>query len=401
MAALGPFPPCPRLAVAVSGGADSLALALLAAGWVAARGGSVLALIVDHGLRPAAAAEAAQTAARLARRALPARILTLRDLAPGPALAERARAARYRALAEAAAEAGIAMLLLGHHAADQAETVLMRAARGSGPAGLAGMAAWRAERGLVLLRPLLGVSPARLREFLAGGGVGWVEDPSNRGPEALRARLRTLRADAAGDGPATLALLAAARARARARAAAEGEAAVWLARRVTLRPEGFAVLPAGPWPAGALAALFAALSGAAFSPPPAALGRLAAAPRPQTLGGLRLLAARGGFLLVREARALGPPVAALPGALWDRRFRLAAAAAPPEGLTLAALGRASAGLRRGQDLPAAVLHALPALWRRETLVAVPHLRYPSPEMCASLPMLLDPARPAAGAAHRG
>ncbi|MGC8469235.1 MAG: ATP-binding protein [Acetobacteraceae bacterium] len=108
MAALGPFAPRPRLAAAVSGGADSLALALLAAGWAAARGGSVLALLVDHGLRPESAAEAAQTAARLAGRAITARILTLRGLTPGPALAERARAARYRALAEAAAEAAIA-----------------------------------------------------------------------------------------------------------------------------------------------------------------------------------------------------------------------------------------------------------------------------------------------------
>ena len=91
-----------RVAVAVSGGADSMALALLTAGW-----GEALALIVDHGVRAESAAEAALVARRLAERGITARVLTVRDLAPGPGIAARARAARYAALSDALRRAGI------------------------------------------------------------------------------------------------------------------------------------------------------------------------------------------------------------------------------------------------------------------------------------------------------
>ena len=131
---LGPFGPGRHVAVAVSGGADSMALAVLAAGW-----GRPLALVVDHGLRQASAAEAEATLRRLHERGIPARLLMLHGLRPGPALQARARAARYGALTAACEEAGLVDLLLGHHGGDQAETIAMRRAAGSGPAGLAGM----------------------------------------------------------------------------------------------------------------------------------------------------------------------------------------------------------------------------------------------------------------------
>ncbi|MDE2582833.1 MAG: tRNA lysidine(34) synthetase TilS, partial [Rhodospirillales bacterium] len=207
---LGPFEPSPHVAVAVSGGADSLALALLAHAWVGARGGRLLGLIVDHGVRAAAAAEAAEAAARLAGIGVPARILRLHGLARGPGLAERARAARYAALDAACAAAGIVHLLLGHHAGDQAETVILRALSGSGPAGLAGIAALTEAAGPRRLRPLLDIPPARLRATLTAAGLGWTEDPSNADQAATRGRLRQLRADRAGSGPATRALVAAA-----------------------------------------------------------------------------------------------------------------------------------------------------------------------------------------------
>ncbi|MBV9755783.1 MAG: tRNA lysidine(34) synthetase TilS, partial [Alphaproteobacteria bacterium] len=110
---LGPFGPESRLAVAVSGGADSTALALLAAGWTGTRGGSVLALVVDHGLRPESGAEAALALRRLAERGIPGRLLPIAGLDRGPALAERARRARYAALEQACRKAGIVHLMLG------------------------------------------------------------------------------------------------------------------------------------------------------------------------------------------------------------------------------------------------------------------------------------------------
>src|ERR1700727_685119 len=112
MARLGPFTASPRLSIAVSGGADSSALALLAHDWAVARAGDVLALIVDHGLRPHSAAEGAPTAPRLWAGGIASQILTLSDL-HGPGLQERARAARYEILSAAGRAAGRPHLLLG------------------------------------------------------------------------------------------------------------------------------------------------------------------------------------------------------------------------------------------------------------------------------------------------
>src|SRR4051794_23872744 len=133
---LGPFEPNPMIAVAVSGGADSMTLAVLAGDWARRRGGAIQALIVDHGLRKASAIEARITLERLAGLGIPGRVLTITDLDQGPALAERARIRRYAVLAEACASSGVLHLLLGHHAADQVETLAMRVLRGSQTHGL-------------------------------------------------------------------------------------------------------------------------------------------------------------------------------------------------------------------------------------------------------------------------
>ena len=136
MAPLGPFGPRPRVAAGVSGGPHSLALALLAADWARARSGTFLALIAEHGLRPESQGEAEGVAAMLAGRGIAAEVRPL-GLSPGPGMQERARAARLAMLLEGCRKAGAPWLLLGHHRADQAETLLFRALRGSGPAGLA------------------------------------------------------------------------------------------------------------------------------------------------------------------------------------------------------------------------------------------------------------------------
>jgi len=379
MAPLGPFEDRPRLAVAVSGGADSLSLALLADAWARQRGGSMLALVVDHGLRAESAAEARLTLGRLAGRGIPGRLLTLSGLMHGPALAERARAARHAVLEAACAEAGIVHLLYGHHACDQAETVAMRLLAHSGPAGLAGMAALSESATVRRLRPLLAVPPLRLRATLRAAGMEWVEDPSNRDPATLRARLRALRRDPDGTGPATEAAVRAAAARGNARAAAERGAAELLARGARLYPEGFAVLGPGLLPTAPLAALLRVLAGAEWPPSEKQLARLAEAPAAATIGGVRILPAGrlqpGGWLLVREEAAMAAGVPAVPGAVWDGRFRLCTDAVLPEGARLEALGAESARLRRHSHWPAAVLRALPAVRVQGSLFAVPHIGY--------------------------
>lgn len=302
---------------------------MLSAVWTRSRGGSVLAFIVDHHLRPESRVEAEEAANRLARLGIPARILPLTDLAAGPGLPARARAARFAALAEACAAAGILDLVLGHHAGDQAETVIMRGLRGSGVAGLAGMAAVVETATLRLLRPLLAVPPGRLRATLRAQAMGWADDPTNADPRFTRARLRALRADAEGSGPATRALAESASHDGARRHAAETAAAAWLAAHVTLRPEGFALLPEGGWPTTALAVLLRTIAGAGHGSPPQTVAAIAAAPDAMIGGGICLGGARlvpagrlgAGFLLCREAAAMAGPVPAQAAAVWDGRFR--------------------------------------------------------------------------------
>jgi tRNA(Ile)-lysidine synthase len=396
---LGPFEPRVHLAAAVSGGADSMALALLARDWALARGGRVSALIVDHGLRSDSAAEAALTRERLAGQGITPEVLTLHGLTRGPALAERARVARHAALEAACAGSGILHLLFAHHAADQAETVAMRRLAGSLPAGLAAMAALVETSMLRRLRPLLTVPPGRLRAGLRAAGVAWVEDPSNADPATLRARLRALHDDADGAGPAIAAAVAAASARGRARARAEQDSVTEMAARVSLYPEGFAILSPGPVDPAGLAGLLRTVAGAARPPPLRQLASLAAAPAAATLGGARIMPAgrlhQGSWLVVREAAAMAPPVPARPGARWDGRFRLAAGALGlPRDATLGPLGADAGALRRLSPLPAAVLWGLPALRSQGRLFAVPHLDYAVGTAYPRCGVVFDPAGPA-------
>ena len=336
----------PRLAVAVSGGADSTALALLAQDYCTRRGGAVQALIVDHGLRAEARQEARLTAARLAARGIESRVITL-ALAAGPGMQARAREARHAALAAAAQDAGWLYLALGHHQADQHETVAMRARRG--PGGAEGMAGWSARSKLVLLRPLLEIPPAALRDFLRARAMEWVEDPSNQARAFERVRIRL---DGAGLPPADAA----------ARMAREEEAAAFLARHARLYPEGYAVLEAGAAPVAALGALIRTIGGRLYSPRQEALLSLAAALRPATLGGVRIAPAGRlgpGWLLAREPAACAPPVLARSHALWDGRFTLTAPA--PGAVSFGALGDDAAGFQGFNALPSLVLRGLPAL----------------------------------------
>ena len=166
---------------------------------------------------------------------------------------------------------------------------------------------------------------------------------------ALRPRLRALRADRDGTGAATAALVAAANVMGRERSRRERAAGSALAATVVLRCEGFALLPAAPISAEALGGLIQMIAGADFPPDPARVTALASAPRSATFAGVRLLAAGRlgpGLLIVREAAAMQAEIAAVPGAVWDRRFRLGQRAAPPPGSTLGALG-GDAGRRGG------------------------------------------------------
>jgi len=378
MAATGPFGRERRVMVAVSGGADSMALALLLTRW-----GNPIATIVDHGLRAESATEAALVSTRLAALGIQSRILSA-SLRPGPALAARARVARYDLLFAECVRLGLPDLLLGHHAGDQAETVRMRADSGSGAAGLAGMAPVSYRNLARLVRPLLAIDPARLRATLRHANLSWVEDPTNHSMTTARGRLR--RQMNAHDRIAALTLAASSLADRTNQLRVD---ATELAT-VQLAPEGFAVSP-GPLGTSALSALVWMISGRPYPPPRIALEPGLAT---RTLHGVLIRPAGRlgpGTLLTREPAAVAPPIEACDEAVWDGRFRVQGAS---PGLTLGALGVDAATFRRRSRLPAAILATLPALRRGMALVAVPHLAFPDREACRSVSVEMWPRRQA-------
>jgi len=183
-----------RVILAVSGGPDSMALLSLAARWRAARknGPVLVAATIDHRLRREAKREAAAVA-RLAKRLnIPHHTLAWAGKKPKTGLQEAARAARYSLLLGLARKAGADAIATAHTRDDQAETVLHRIARGSGIGGLAGIRRRRERDGIVLLRPLLEIAKTRLVATLRQARILFADDPSNRNPRFLRARLRAL-----------------------------------------------------------------------------------------------------------------------------------------------------------------------------------------------------------------
>lgn len=399
MRAVGPFEACPHVAVAVSGGADSLALCLLAEGWARARGGEVTALTVDHRLRAGSGQEARAVGRWLAARGIRHRVLPWTGARPHSAIQATARRVRYALLTGWCHEAGVLHLLLGHHRGDQAETVLMRRERGSGPSGLAAMAPI-VERGAVRwLRPLLAVPPERLRAVLLAAGQPWVEDPSNRDPHYLRTRVRA-RLAAQGNGAETARLVRFAAERGAERRARDAAASGLLARAAAVHPAGYAWLDphvlAGA-PRGvvltALHGLLAALGGREFGPPADKLERLlgevvlAAPAKGGSLGGCRVVRRRDRFLVCRETRHLPPPLPVGGGEslVWDRRFRIVCERldggdnAPVRLLPLGDGGwREVIGERpelSRHPLPAPARAALPALADAGGVFSVPHLGF--------------------------
>ena len=210
----------PAIVLAVSGGPDSVALMWLMARWRRAlsHGPRLLAVTVDHGLRPEAAREA-RVVKELAR-ALDVEHRTLRWTGDKPrsGVPAAARAARYRLLAKAARGTGARHVLTAHTRDDQAETLLMRLLRGSGIAGLSAMARESERDGVLLARPFLNVPKARLIATLNNAGVAFADDPTNRDPIFTRPRLRALLPVLAAEGgdAQSLARLAARFARANA-----------------------------------------------------------------------------------------------------------------------------------------------------------------------------------------
>ncbi|WP_408874100.1 tRNA lysidine(34) synthetase TilS [Gluconobacter roseus] len=368
MTELGPWAPDVAEApvgLAVSGGADSMALAFLARRWRR----NVIAFVVDHALRPESADEARLTVGRLVEMGVTARLLTLAPFPKGR-LQERARQARFEALEEACVVAGCLDLLVAHHAGDQDETVWMRSLRASGPAGLSGIQPVCVRGRIRLVRPLLSLSKDRLRQTLKAENLPWIEDPSNANRRFERVRWRQ---DLTSGQRREAALLRTSAIRERQRI--EAELAVNLARHAVWHSEGWVFLERGGVCEETLAALIRLVSGSSYRPARDALLRLMEQGE-GTLSGVHVQPAGrfgDGVILVREEKAVTGPVAARAGVVWDGRWRLLTPDVP-SGSLVGALGNAVHALDlRRLGVPSAAARCLPGVWHEGRLILWPRI----------------------------
>jgi tRNA(Ile)-lysidine synthase len=409
MRAAGPFPGDAALAVAVavavSGGADSMTLLSLAHDWAAETGATLTALTVDHGLRPEAGAEAAQVAAWCAAHGIAHETLVWTGGKPYKGLQAAARAARYALLHEWCHARRHTELLVAHSENDQAETYLMRMSRGSGIDGLAAMPLVSDRNGLRLIRPLLTVSRARIEATAAARSLETISDPSNRDRRYARVRMRDKLKLLETHGVSVAAIAGTARVFGNMRAARERAIAALAGDIAVLHPQGYASIARAGLAAndpelarGLLAAVLMSVGGLDYPPRRERLARLMADIlgnvdfRPRTLGNCVISSRGEGLFIRREHRTIRHVIPVEPGrrVIWDGRFTIefaAISAIEAARYRICALGedgwrhivslsdrRDLAGFR---EIPGPVRYALPAVWHDEKVVEVPHLRYQS------------------------
>ncbi len=366
--------------IAVSGGSDSLALLHLMAERARHSGLQIRAVTVDHGLRPEAAGEADFVAEQCKALGIAHTILRWQGWDGAGNLQDQARRARYRLMAEWANSEGMTAIALGHTADDQAETVLMRLARGAGVDGLSGMADRRTAHSVVWLRPLLQVQRQQLRDYLVSKGLGWLDDPSNEDCrfDRVKARQALAALSPLGIGIRKLATVASNLRDARkaleiqTQFAAESLATVDAGDVVFDR----ARLAAIPVEIGRRLMRHATkwVSSAEYGPRGISLVDAYAAVlrgRDVTLHGCHLLASGSDIRVTREYQAVREEEAAI-GAVWDHRWRISG----PENKGLSIRALSEAGLRhcpdwRDSGRPRVSLLAGPAVWRGDQLLAAP------------------------------
>ena len=412
---LVPLEDPPHLAVAVSGGADSMALCRLAADWTQKRGGRVTALTVDHRLRPESGEECRRVGDWMRCAGIEHHILPWFGAKPVTAIQKAARQERYRLLLGWCREAGVVHLLLGHHHRDQAETVLHRMLRGSGLRGLAGMAPVVEMADIRLLRPLLDWSPDLLRVLLRCWGWEWLDDPSNDDPRFARTRLRQAASTLAAFGVTSEALLKLSADARAARAAMQSAVAELVAAACHVHPAGFVRigrrdLLAAPREvaAAAMARMLAAVGGGEY-PPSAVRVRALLADltdadgRSTTLGRCRIISRKGGLWLFRERRDLPAESPLLPcdGRLWDGRFRVVCQEVgfmDDRHLQIRPFAAADTQILRGAGLPGAAnsmphlaRSTLPILCDESGLAMAPLLNYCRPDIVKLRGMIVQMA----------
>ncbi|WP_421724717.1 tRNA lysidine(34) synthetase TilS [Bauldia sp.] len=386
-----PVADAPRIALAVSGGADSLALLDTIDRWRRRPDRpAVVVFTVDHRLRPESAAEAASVADVVRTRGLPVRVLVSTDPRPVANVEAVARERRYRLLTEAAGAAGATHLLTAHHRDDQAETVLMRLKSGSGVFGLAGMRRMVDSGALTVFRPFLDVPRTRLAATTAAAGLTPIDDPMNRDRRFLRVRIREAMPALKRAGLGAADLAEAAERFAAAAVAIDGAVDALIAEAVTVDryatarvlQDAYADAPEAVR-LRLLARMLMAVGGADYPPRYRRLQALDASlvdgPRRRTLGGVVIDPHRGALRFYREFGRQGlphVPARSVSTALWDRRFRVAVAADMPPDVSIGPVGLQASSrerVRRPEGLPAAMVSVQPGIWQRDRLIGAPTL----------------------------
>lgn len=403
-----PHMPEGRIAVAVSGGPDSMALLVLLQEWAEVRGGDVLALTVDHRLRPSSAREARSVADWCAMWGIAHKTLVWeKEKVPETALHARARAARYELLLNACQAEGAGALFLAHHRQDQTETVLIRLEDKTGIDGAAGMPIATTRNGVALLRPLLPLSKESLIATCHARRIPFVRDPSN---ELLKYRRGFLRAHAAQLAAAHLTperVYTFAVDAGHARATLETETNEWLSGFAMITPVGLVHMETKPFfamngdmQARMLSRILQTISGEDYPPRSASLETLleflsADEFTGHTLHGCRIEKNMQQITVMREENAcMGahqPLTAGENVVLWDNRFKIMVDKSlnmenvfirPLSSTSREQLSKMNAN--NVAALPARIRATLPALYVGHELIHVPEIATASLGLAPSL-----------------
>lgn len=382
MAAMGPWSK-PTLAVAVSGGPDSLALLLLAQEWAQEHGGNVVALHVDHRLRTTSQAEAQHVQEFCQQHHISCHILVWHHGDVSSKIQQMARHARYSLLLKQCATLGILYLLTAHHRNDQLETIQMRSLRKSGPRGLAGIQAITWTPTVKILRPLLDWPKSELLDHVKD--LPYIQDPSNQNDAFTRVRIRK-----ALDNLTVPDLEQRIQEHAHMqvqRTQAEQEAWDYLAAHAILHPWGFATLNnvQEPPPPMATGLILQYVSGRPYLPDAQALKKLMSvlgngSSKAFTIHSCTAWRQGNVWYFTREhRRPLRTKVTSVASFYWDHRFLvdLIPQNALYLGLELGMLGKKGrqkvCQLDGKVSAPWRILESLPAFWIEDTLASVPHL----------------------------
>lgn len=401
MSCIGYFEPNPTITIATSGGADSMALLLLAKNWVRDRNGKLISLTINHNLRPEAADEAFQVEQWCKKHDIEHHTLYWQHAStPLSAIQENARNARYELMVEWCVKNNILHLLTAHHRDDQAETLFFRLARGSGLEGLACMSAQTVISGVRLLRPLLQVPKSQLTATLEVAGQKWLEDSSNQNPLYTRIYIRKQLTKAPNEIVIKQTASHITDKFGNFRNLLENKLVSQMTKAVEIYPEGYGIINHNDFShldkeisIKALGALIRTISGAEHPPRKenlVYLNQLICNDQlnsKRSLGGLFFeKISKTQTFVYREPRAIENPIFIQSNTptIWDKRFLVEWSSDTPSPPTIELRALGSDGLaqikKNASHLlnnipPARIIRTIPSIWILEELVSAPHISY--------------------------